>query len=1233
MGNQGQRRILRRSLAHQHSRKRTFRIHKKGKLRESVGILSRKKGLGISLLNVDGLSDDALLDVENTLVTEHPDICILLETKRRFEDDDTDIAIDGYDVLERKRSDAAGDKAGGGLAMFTRRGEGLVYKEHSPRISNPAHAFVNNERMWVTVQSHSRKTAVCAVYMGFQAQDDRHGDWNDIIYDVLRSEIHDLREAGYRVVLKGDFNAHVGSQLGEGIVGNHDSINRNGVRFLNFLRDINGCHVNGACRVDGDWSTRISKGLWSRQRGGVSTVLDYGVILLEHLSSVKSFVIDDQGVFPTSSDHNWSFMELEDEFVVKGKVPSNRSVKKKVWNFGDDFDWTSFTTTVEELVGETNFELMGMDDLAKVAAEILLRSAEKNIGLKESLGKQRRYTRLPRDMVDAFEMRDILGANYKTKSSALASADRAGRTEERFAALSEAERLYNEQKALVSTLLCGRRFVKRTKVLKACKGDTVHAIKTFWSYISSKGKNTTPIDCVLSPTKNMLVHENEQIMSEVEDHLVRVFHGSMEPIVPDSSEDCIFMDHSYASATQRVDDGGDHCYGRSSSPSLPVGDDSASIRTDPQGWLDKKFSVDEVVKNVQKLKNSKAKGFDNIPNEFIKNSGHGFHVLLTALYNKVKEAGRFPAGWNRGRICLIHKKGARELLGNYRPLTVIVSLSGLYSRILNERLTQVVETHNLLGEVQNGFRRGRMASDNAFILDTILWKAKAKKQKVNFAFFDVAKAYDTVDRDILWRRMSSLGFGGEFLDSIKSIYSGDSVQCTVNGLTTRPVFLRRGLRQGCSLSPMLFNLYIAGLGNALSLSEDGFQVGGCFISALFFADDLVVIARDREGLLRLMKLVKTHTDWLRLEINTGKDKSEVLAQEGAVGDQWEVLSDDGDIVLSLKQVLEYRYLGTQVQGSMFKTAVRKVKQCVSKAHKYKGSCIYISRDGPDVVDMILATWCNVAVPAILFGCEMIPFSESAICEIERVQSQIAKYALGLPLGSASVCAQVELGIKPFRQVLYETQLKFYARVLCLEDSRWVKQAMQDHLSVSWKSPYVAYIHRIRLELGLYALPLRGTGLLTEIGSHFLSHLNGRIADLALPWIRPVKRLKRLQYAREGANSEAISAFRYDSADIGNKYPRLGRVEVQRYCPLCPVATRNTVMHLTFFCHSMELFRRQETTMSSFRNMCVAKGFSEDYVFELFVNGYDWNENPVPIQDFLARGFDLRRLRESFLSRW
>ena len=72
-----------------------------------------------------------------------------------------------------------------------------------------------------------------------------------------------------------------------------------------------------------------------------------------------------------------------------------------------------------------------------------------------------------------------------------------------------------------------------------------------------------------------------------------------------------------------------------------------------------------------------------------------------------------------------------------------------------------------------------MGSYNAFILNTILLKSKLKKKKINFAFFDIAKAYDTVDRGILWRRMKMLGFGGQFLDSQKSIYRG---QCAVRSV-------------------------------------------------------------------------------------------------------------------------------------------------------------------------------------------------------------------------------------------------------------------------------------------------------------------------------------------------------------------------------------------------------------------------------------------------------------------
>ena len=143
-----------------------------------------------------------------------------------------------------------------------------------------------------------------------------------------------------------------------------------------------------------------------------------------------------------------------------------------------------------------------------------------------------------------------------------------------------------------------------------------------------------------------------------------------------------------------------------------------ALHTDPTGWLDRPFSIGEVGKAIKKLNNNKAMGFDSLPNEFIKYSGTGFHNLLYILFNKILESGVFPKNWNKGRVSLIHKRGSRELLGNYRPITVIPSMSGLYSKVLNERLTDVVENHKLLGEIQNGFRRGRSGSDNAFILDT-----------------------------------------------------------------------------------------------------------------------------------------------------------------------------------------------------------------------------------------------------------------------------------------------------------------------------------------------------------------------------------------------------------------------------------------------------------------------------------------------------------------------------------
>ena len=896
---------------HRRSRNRSYRLHKRARLRESVGILAPKSSLSISLLNVDGYTHSTQNDVKDTILEKTPDVCILLETKRRKEVVGNDVKIDGYKVIESRRSNSAKDKDGGGILMYLRNDKGYEFLPHNPIIANPEHAFINNERLWVTVDSCKHKTAICGAYLGFQAGDDRHSSWNEIIYEVLATEVYDLRQKGYRVVLLGDFNAHVGDVVGVGVPGNHRNVNRNGNRFLNFLHTINSVHLNGACRVEGDWSTRISEGLWTWQRNGLSTIIDYGVISPNDLNTVKSFVIDDKGHYPSGSDHNWIFCELSDSFKVKMKLTRDKVVNKPKWNFKDDHDWKPFTDAVESiLVNKPNLDTLDVNNLAKELTSVLSDAAKTSIGFKPLRSEIRCVpTSVPKDIVLAIVTKRSLEASWKSQLTELMKVNPSERSHDMTKQVQDAERLYLDQKGLVEHLLYLKRCKMKCDILKKCQGNSVSARKNFWSYVSPKEQSTLGIECVQS--NDSLIHDKEGIKCEDENHLQRIFLGSFDPI-SDANSDPVMLDHPYAISDQTDNEYTDHTYSMRSTSVLPCGDGSGNVKTDPQGFMDKPFSNSEVINVIKKLQNNKALGFDSIPNEFIKNSGKAFHILLTVLYNKILQYGVFPNGWNKGRISLIHKRGSRELLGNYRPLTVIIAFSGLYSRLLNERLIQVVETHNLLGEIQNGFRRGRCGADNNFILDTILWKNSAKKSKTFFAFFDISKAYDSVDRNILWHKLSGLGFGGHFLKTIQSIYTDDSVQCEINGLKTRPIYLRRGLRQGCSLSPLLFNLYISSLGHALTLSNLGIKVGRVYIAGLLFADDLVVIARTKAGLLNLIALVKRHSDALKLDLNTEKNKSEVLAQTGNEGDTWDLVDAFGANILSLKQVMQYKYLGTQV---------------------------------------------------------------------------------------------------------------------------------------------------------------------------------------------------------------------------------------------------------------------------------------------------------------------------------
>ena len=1168
------------------------------KLRDTIGVIGTKHSLKIGMLNVDGLSPSSLEDVRSACARKTLDVCVLLETHRRHEELGDDVAIAGYDLHEVRRSDVAGDRGGGGLAFYTRQADGILFKEYSPPVADPGLHYVRNERFWLTTESLLMKTALCGVYLACQHGDDRFASWNDGLLLTLRSEAAALRSKGYRIVFVGDFNAHIGSMPGRGILGNHPDVNHNGERFLRFLEEGSFRHVNG--------ERELVTGLWTRQRGGSKTILDYAVISSEHIGSVESLFLDDHGQYAGSSDHNFLFLVLNDQFVQKRRL-LRIPTRKRSWNNMDNMDWGPFQVAVAERLATRSHGGMSVDEMASFVTSALLAAGERCVGRRRPSGNKGPLL-FPRAVVEEVELKRTLEAEWKTLvAEGVASVE----------VLVESESAFTEQKQRTDELIFAYKNRDRPRIRELCAGTSSHARTNFWRAVHSKVKQSTSITAVVDPVTGVLKCGIDEIKGEAENHLARVFHGSFEPVVDDGGGP--FPVPAVHVLPQ------DHAYGMRLTPVLPAINTSTEIETDPKGWSDKDFTLAEVKKILKSLKSGKSAGWDSIPNEFLIHSPGSLADWLLVLFNSIKTSGVMPTGWNKGRITLIHKSGLRELLTNYRPITVIISLSGMFSKLLNSRLSELVEVHNLLGEVQNGFRRERSMTDNSFILDSILMMTKAKKQKLHLCYLDISKAYDSVNRNILWSRLTAMGFGSSFLGCLKALYAGDSVDCVVNGISTRPVFLRRGLRQGCSLSPLLFALYISDIGSDLTRSQEGFSLGGVTFSGLLFADDIVLMSRTFLGLEALVTMVKRHCDDLRLIIS--ESKSNIVTGDDV--DHLVLLSEHNDVSLSLSKVLSYKYLGTETTLLMSTTGSKKQQRCLLTAKRYKFACFYVGRTGPDVVDTVLATWSNIAIPSMLSGCDVIPFSESTIQAIERIQSQLAKHALGVTQPTNNVCAQTELGLKPFRMLLYQRQLGFYVRVMNLPQGRWVRKVLLEHLTGDWNSPYIAYITKIRQELQLYSVPPTIHFLKLHLNLWFINWVNDVISGAALPYVSPVQKFARARYVMEHDGCSTIVSYKFSNAGLGNRAPRPGRRRVS-LCTLC--SAHLDELHVAFVCPVLEEFRHRSTDIATFTSFCRTRGILPRLSFKMYLAGLDWMGNLLPVKEFLMRGVILRSITKEWLGR-
>ena len=262
-----------------------------------------------------------------------------------------------------------------------------------------------------------------------------------------------------------------------------------------------------------------------------------------------------------------------------------------------------------------------------------------------------------------------------------------------------------------------------------------------------------------------------------------------------------------------------------------------------------KWSLGTIIMN-------KASGSDRIPLELFQILKDDAVKVLHSKCQPIWKSQQWPQDWKRSVFIPIPKKGNAKECSDYCTIALTSHASKVMLKILQVRLQQYVNCE--LPDVQAGFRKGRGTRDPIANIRWIVEKGREFQKNIYFCFVDYAKAFDCVDHKKLWKLLKEMGILDHLTCLLKNLYAGQEATVRTGHESTYWFQIGKGVRQGCILSPCLFNLYAEYIVRNAGLEEvqAGIKIARRHINNLRHADDTTLMAESEEELKSLLMKVK-----------------------------------------------------------------------------------------------------------------------------------------------------------------------------------------------------------------------------------------------------------------------------------------------------------------------------------------------------------------------------------------
>ena len=356
-------------------------------------------------------------------------------------------------------------------------------------------------------------------------------------------------------------------------------------------------------------------------------------------------------------------------------------------------------------------------------------------------------------------------------------------------------------------------------------------------------------------------------------------------------------------------------------PTLPMKED-----------LDETPTHQEVMEAIRALKMNKAAGPDEVPSELLVHGGGEVHNLIHRIISEIWRGEPVPQSWKDANLITIYKnKGDRAECGNSRGIALLSTAGKILAKIVLQRIVKNI-TEAILPETQCGFRADRSTVDMVFSARQVIEKCREQHRDLYIAFVDLAKAFDSVDRCLLWKILEKCGCPPKIIDIVRQLHDGMNVRVKVSGDLSDPFAVSRGVKQGCTLAPVLFNTYVQCITLLLStsVSENAklninyrtdrslfelnklkakTKIARSSFNELQYADDCALLSHSPDDLQVALSQMAHLYERMGLQINVKKTEVMQFHAESREEERISLLGEE------LKNVSCFRYLGSNISAN------------------------------------------------------------------------------------------------------------------------------------------------------------------------------------------------------------------------------------------------------------------------------------------------------------------------------